>query len=76
MGETTSETTGDVVKYNPLKSRKFLLVTYIVLVNTIGYLGGKFLGIDVLSESAYVSLVTLVFTGYITANVSQKATAK
>lgn len=76
MGETTSETTGGFVKYNPLKSRKFLLVTYIVLVNTIGYLGGKFLGIDVLSESAYVSLVTLVFTGYITANVSQKATAK
>ena len=73
MGETTTETE---VVYNPFKSRKFLLVAFILFVNTAAYLGGKFLGIDVLSESAYVSLVTLVFTGYITANVSQKATAK
>jgi uncharacterized membrane protein YiaA len=65
-----------VEKYNPFKSRKFLLVAFILVTNTLAYLLGRWLKIDFLSENSYIALVTMVFTGYITANVSQKAVTK
>jgi len=65
-----------VEKYNPFKSRKFLLVAFILVTNTLAYLIGRALKVDILSENSYIALVTMVFTGYITANVSQKAVTK
>jgi hypothetical protein len=64
------------VTSSPFKSRKFLLVSFILVVNTLAYLAGRFLKVDFLSENSYIALVTMVFTGYITANVSQKAVTK
>lgn len=63
MTDTTTSTESVTSRYG---SRKFLIVAFLLAVATAGLFTGK------LDQTAFVSLVTMLCTVYLGANVAQK----